>query len=105
MIKKGNDDVIVCKIVNNVGTVEHMYNPSGVHFPPLYIDTSNPFLGISNANLAYDGSTLTCAFRRDKSTYNFSQYYDLNKPYFILIASGGVDPSKYSNLRNLHIWV
>lgn len=86
--RMSNDDVVACKITGSNATVEHYYNSGRV--PPTHVDDSNLSIGLSNANVVYNGTALVCSFRRDKSTYNSSRYFDLNNNYYLLIAQGAV---------------
>lgn len=92
---KGDDDVIACKVSGNVGTVERYYNP--INGSPIYMDSSNPTLGLSNTNIISYNSALFCSFRRAKATNGLSRYFDLNNNYYILFAQGVVQSCKFSN--------
>lgn len=88
----GDDDAIVCKIWVSYSAIERYYNPGRTR--PVYMSATNPSLGLSNANIVYNGTALVCSFRRDKATGGNSQYFDLNVNYFLLIAQGTVPDSK-----------
>jgi hypothetical protein len=85
---KGDDDVVICKISSGVASVERYYNVLGTG--PYYISTTNPTLGLSNANIVYNSTGLVCSFRRDKATNGLSQVFDITNNYYILLAGGSV---------------
>lgn len=89
--KMGDDDVIACIIAGNNGSVEHYYNYGK---SPSRLNDTNPSIGITNANIVYNGTALVCSFRRSKSTFGLSNYFNLNNNYYLLIAQGPVQSCK-----------
>jgi hypothetical protein len=86
--KMGGDDVVSCMMLNGQGTVTRMYN-SGRQAPQLF-DSSDPSLGIMNASISNANGIFTCSFIRQKSNGNYSNYYNLSNPFYLLVAQGNM---------------
>jgi len=88
----GDDDVIICKKSSTMGdSVEHFFN-SG-RFTPSLLDFSEPSIGITNARVLLNEGFLICSFNREKTSARSSNYFDLNKSYFVLAAQGSLGSS------------
>jgi hypothetical protein len=82
----GNDCVCVCKIQNNIPSVEHNYN---IGKSSSLLDSRNPSVGISNQSVKIENGKITCSFTREKSLPNINNYFSLtNANYYILHANG-----------------
>jgi hypothetical protein len=85
----GNDCVCLCKIVNNVPSVEHYYN-SGKSRPSL-LDGSRPSVGITNPIVKVENEVMTCSFTRAKRFAGLTNYFDISSnKYNILHARGAI---------------
>ena len=95
----GDDEVIVCKAMrNSTGLIsfqlEHYYNPfKSAQSKPELILASNPLVGLSNVSFSYSDGYIECTFIRAKSVNNTTNYFYLNKFYYLLTAYGPVDES------------
>jgi hypothetical protein len=91
----GNDCVCLCKIVNNVASVEHYFN-SGKSKPSL-LDGTRPSVGITNPIVKVENGVMTCSFTRAKSIKTVarqlteSNYFDINNQYYLLHARGPIN--------------
>jgi hypothetical protein len=82
----GNDCVCVCKIHNNIPSVEHNYNTGK---SSSLLDSRNPSVGISNQSVKIENGMITCSFTREKNLPNINNYFALtNDNYYILHANG-----------------
>jgi hypothetical protein len=104
---------VACKVSGNTGSVEHLWNPG--KSTPIYIDNTNPTIGLTNANIIYNGTGLICTFRRNKtidsglSSTIQNEYYNLFNNYYLLIAKGDVASGdnynkKMRSIQHLLIW-
>ena len=66
----------------------HYYN-SGKFTPSLLLST-NPTVGFSNIVTSYENGVATCSFTRTLTMPSVTNYFDLNKSYYILAAYGPV---------------
>ena len=83
---KGDDSVHACiASKNGTGNVQTFYN-NGLLSRAL--NATDRSLGVSNEAVVVNGNYLTCAFSRLKAVPNVNEYYDLDKPYFLLAATG-----------------
>jgi len=98
----GDDCVCLCKLVNNVPTVEHFYN-SGKSRPSL-LDAAKPSVGIIGSSVKVENGVITCSFPRAKSTNTIARqlsvpnYFDINNQYYILHARGPIVNGYFSKL-------
>ncbi|CAF0731294.1 unnamed protein product, partial [Brachionus calyciflorus] len=86
--KMGNDCVIVCKISNGVGSVEHYYNTD--KSAPGYLDPDNPTIGLTNAVVTVVNGQIQCSFTREKFIQGNSRYFDMRNTFTLLVVKGGV---------------
>jgi hypothetical protein len=77
-----NADVVCCKISNNVGQVERLYN-EGKSQP---LQLSPPTVGISEARVTVENGVLKCSFKREKFVSGAEKYFDLSARSYILIV-------------------
>lgn len=67
-------------------TVETYFNYD--HYPGI-LNATNRSVGITQQAVAFDNDYFVCSARRVISISNISdQFYDLNNPYFLLMAKG-----------------
>lgn len=91
---KKNDSVVVCKRVADGSFKVHTY-----YTPPLgrsisYVNVSDPSVGLSQMSADVSGTAFSCAFRRVKRIASLSdKFFDLNNPFFIIMAHGSLDSS------------
>jgi hypothetical protein len=50
--------------------------------------------GLSNIFIKNENGILNCKFNRTKTINSISNYYNLNKPYYVLLATGDLDGGK-----------
>jgi hypothetical protein len=82
----GNDDVVCCKLTNNVGEVEHLYNKD--KSTPVWLSPTNAAIGITEAKVTADNGDLKCTFKREKSVAGVVDYFDLSaKTYYLLTGN------------------
>ena len=73
----------MCK---TTGEVEHYYNQ---YMNPLWLNSSEKAVGISNATVQQINGWLICSFKRLKSNNHVINYIDLSeRKYYILAANG-----------------
>ena len=84
----GDDNVVLC---TSSGLIQHRYNTPEKNLP-VYIDDRYPGIGLnSNATVMKENGWLKCSFTRHISLPSIQNYFDLNKNYIILAASGEYD--------------
>lgn len=90
MFIKGGASVVVCKFGDNGNAIEHYYN-EGLN--PIYLDSSNPTIGLKNMNISVENSVYKCSFSRDNSNSNPNYFQvDSNTKYcYMLGAYGDID--------------
>jgi hypothetical protein len=80
----------MCKNSNGMLTIEHYQNLG--KSTPVKLDGSNPAIGYSNIKTSLIDNIMTCSFTRAKKSgklfSQFSNYFDLSKPFHIITASG-----------------
>ncbi len=81
--KMGDDDVIACKYSNGLGSIQRYYNNG--QRPQLLPD---PLVGLSETQVSIQDNLLKCSFKRVKSMPSEPNYFDLNKEYYVLLATG-----------------
>lgn len=81
----------MCKIYNNVGAVESMYNPDTNG--PVYLLDTNKTIGITNAVVTAEDNKLKCSFARQKFVPNVKHYFDAHNKWYLLVARGPVSSS------------
>lgn len=93
---KGDDCVVACKYITNGNSiVQHYFN---VDKEPEILESSYPTVGISEALVSLKDGYLTCSFKREKKNSISSRYFDLNNPYFLMIAKGNLDSNSKKNI-------
>lgn len=92
----GDDDVNVCIYSEKVKDVHHYCNDGKVS--SLMVQ-SMPRYGIENASVSFANKVFTCKFSRKIKMVN-EKYFDLSKPYYILLAHG---PATSSGSIRKHI--
>ena len=91
-ILKGDDNVILCRLLNDKGFVEQAYNKKKT--VPSYLIPYRKSIGISNVKISFINGILTCSFDRVKKIPSVGGYYDLNNQYYLLLAKGKTINSK-----------
>ncbi|CAF1122033.1 unnamed protein product, partial [Brachionus calyciflorus] len=87
--KMGQDCIVVCKMINNIGTVEHYYSTGQV--VPSHLDPNEPTIGITDASVSYVNGNIQCKFTREKYIDSVPRYCDSSKnKYFLLIAKSSI---------------
>jgi hypothetical protein len=66
--------------------VETYYNDLNLNSD--VVSTSNRSTGIFNSNIKLSNSHLICSFSRLKSIPGQENFFDISKPFYILVASG-----------------
>ena len=92
----GNDDVNVCIFSDKVKDVHHYCNEGKVSS---IMVQAMPTYGYSNSRVSFANKLFTCKFSRKTSLIS-EKYFDLSKPYFILLAHG---PTTASGSIRKHI--
>ena len=90
--KMGDDCVVVCKVSNGVGTVEHYYTTGKT--TPNYLDPDNPNIGLSNASVSVGNGQIQCKFTRESFIEGNSRYCDSRTSYILLMAKGTLSNGK-----------
>ena len=86
---KGDDDVAVCKIFNNVGFLEHYYNDGKTSY---FINPDKPSNGFSNIKVTIENNVIKCSFEILKFLPNVENYFRPHEySYYLLTASGELD--------------
>ncbi|CAF1082591.1 unnamed protein product, partial [Brachionus calyciflorus] len=85
----GDDNAIVCKIVNSNIIVEHYYN-SG-KFRPNLLNELEPSIGLTNVNCELNSGNFTCSLSRKKVQPDILNYFDTRYKYYLLFAQGPTD--------------
>ncbi len=83
---KGDDNVIICKLLEDKGFVQHAFNK--MKSAPSYLVPYKKSIGISNVKISFINGILTCSFDRIKKNPGVAGYYDLNNQYYLLLAKG-----------------
>lgn len=52
-----------------------------------FLDINQPSLGLSNQEISEENNYLICSFKR-KKLIDFKNYFNLEKPHYLLIAKG-----------------
>ncbi|CAF1098188.1 unnamed protein product [Brachionus calyciflorus] len=85
----GQDCIVVCKMINNIGTVEHYYATGKV--TPSLLDPNEPTVGITDATVSYVNGNIQCKFTREKYIDSVPRYCDSSKnKYYLQIAEGSI---------------
>ncbi|CAF1108113.1 unnamed protein product, partial [Brachionus calyciflorus] len=85
----GQDCIVVCKMINNIGIVEHFYSTGRV--TPSLLDPNEPAVGLTDASVSYVNGNIQCKFTREKYIESVPRYCDSSKnKYFLLIAKGSI---------------
>ena len=79
----------MCKYSNGNGAVEHYFNKAKL--TPTLLINENPTVGISNTVVSTDQGFLICSFSREKSNPSIENYFDLNIPFYLLLAKAGLN--------------
>ena len=82
----------------NIAKVEHYYNIK--KSTPVVLDSSNPTVGLTNAVISTNNGFLTCKFNRIKKNSSVKNYFDLDKNYYVLGASGSFENGINTNFFN-----
>jgi hypothetical protein len=90
----GNDNVVLC---TSSGLIEHRYNNFEKSLPD-FLDNLHPSIGLKNTKVTKENGWLSCSFARHVNLKGVQNYFDLNKNYVILAASGYYD-EKTSNFK------
>ncbi|RMZ94888.1 ferric-chelate reductase 1 -like protein, partial [Brachionus plicatilis] len=81
----GDDSVVMCFNERiNSNDIQLFYNYD--RYSDI-LDFDRPNLGLSGLKISQEDNFLLCSFKREKFLY-FKNYFDLNKPYYLLIAKG-----------------
>ncbi|RNA44203.1 ferric-chelate reductase 1 -like protein [Brachionus plicatilis] len=81
----GDDSVVICFNERiNSNDIQLFYNFDSYSD---ILDLDRPNLGLSELKISQEDNFLSCSFRREKFL-DFKDYFDLNKPYYLLIAKG-----------------
>ena len=76
--------MVVCKNGETRKSVEHYYNGNSVQL----LDSNDPTIGISNANVQLENGKIICSMTRDNSNPD-AKYFDVNaKNPFVIAAYG-----------------
>lgn len=101
--KKNDDSVVFCKRYSNGDyAVETYYNAVR---STSQVDADQPSLGLSQSSASTSATHFTCSFRRQKRIVEFEgRYFDLNNPFYLLVAHGNVNANGWFNFnsKNLH---
>ena len=85
----GDDTVVMCKYNSNGNSlIQHYYN---VGKKSEVLANSNPTVGISQPSVSLQDGFLSCSFKRQKKNSISSRYFDLNNPYYLMLARGLLD--------------
>jgi hypothetical protein len=92
-LKKGEDDVVLCQVNNDVQNIHHYHNPSiESGQKTILLDVQNPSLGLSDLRISIDDNILTCGLSRKNKIANNENYFDASKmKYHLLFAYGEND--------------
>ena len=82
----GFDNVVLCKNSPRDTSALHYFTQG--HIAPGLLDSRNPGVGISNAQVSKNNQHFLCSFNRDKFVPNTENYYDLSKRLHLLAATG-----------------
>ena len=82
----------VCQ-VNNDNTVSLLHYYNNGKSPSLLLST-NPTVGFTNIKTSYTNGVATCSFTREVKLSNITNYFDLNKSFYILTAYGPIRSSR-----------
>ncbi len=85
---QGFDNVVLCKNSPRDTSVFHYFTQG--KFRPGPLDPGNPSVGISNSKVAKNNEYFLCSFNREKISPNVENYYDLNKKFHLLAATGAL---------------
>lgn len=82
---------------NNSNNIQLFYNYG---FSTKLLDSNQSSLGLSNQKISEENNFLICSFKR-KKFIDFKDYFDLNQPYYLLIAQGKTELEGMEKLKIL----
>jgi hypothetical protein len=87
----------------SAGFVEQRYN--SIKAAPSLLDNNDPSIGITNVKIENSNGWLKCSFTRMKSIPTTTNYFDLNKNFYILSAIGPYNSAKagFTGSLGIHI--